>query len=112
MSLNLGLIGCGLIGGSLALGLRRAGVASRVVGYDERPAVTARALELGILNAVATGASGAAIGADVVVLAVPVRAIGAACAAIGPSLGSRAVLTDVGSTKAAVVRAGEAAVGG
>jgi prephenate dehydrogenase len=101
---KVALVGCGLIGGSLGLALRARGLT--VIGQDRDPAAAERALALGALDAVGSGA-----GADVAVLAVPVRAIPEQAAAL-PALAPDAVITDVGSTKAAVVRAGEACFGG
>jgi prephenate dehydrogenase len=98
------VVGCGLIGGSLGLALRAQG--ATVVGQDRDRAAADRALELGVLDAI-----GDAAGAEIAVLAVPVRSI-PACAQALTGLGAAAVVTDVGSTKAAVVRGGEAAFGG
>ncbi len=102
--MNLALVGCGLIGGSFALALRAAGVVERVVLYDRDADVAARALALGIGDAVAASLADVAVAADVVVLAVPVRAIAACAKEIAPHLETHAILTDVGSTKAGVVR--------
>lgn len=103
--MELGLVGTGHIGGSLAKALRAAGAVSRVVGHDRDAAAAARAVELGIVDALAPLEDLARL--DVVVLAAPVRAIPALCAALPPG----PIVTDVGSTKASVVAAGEAAHG-
>lgn len=100
--MRVGLVGCGLVGGSLGLALRARGAV--VVGQDGDPRHAERALELGIVDEI-----GAVASADVVVLAVPVRSIPACARALGPVAG---VVTDVGSTKAAVVGGGEAVFGG
>jgi prephenate dehydrogenase len=100
----LGLVGCGHIGGSLALALRQAGAAGRVFGADRDGAAAARALSLGIIDQAASVAEVAAA-ADVLVLAVPVLSIPACARAIAGALRPGAVVTDVGSTKASVVRA-------
>ncbi len=100
---RLALVGVGLVGGSLALALRRAGVATNVVGYDRDPAALERGTSLGVIDTAADSAREAADGADLVVVAVPVRAIGAVLHDVGPALGPQAVVTDVGSTKADVV---------
>jgi prephenate dehydrogenase len=96
---QLGLIGCGLMGGSFALALKRAGLVKRVVGYSPSPATTARALELGVIDTVAPTAAQAVAGADVVLLAVPVSATESCCQAIRDALRSDALVMDVGSTK-------------
>ena len=100
--MKLGLVGCGLIGGSLALALRARG--ARVIGRDADRRAAERALELGIVDEIGDPAA-----SDVIVLAVPVRSLAACARELGPLAG--AIVTDVGSTKAAVVRSGEALFG-
>lgn len=101
------LLGTGLIGGSLTLALKQAGVVRTVVGHDLDAARAGRALERGIVDEVAARAAEAVAGADLVVLAVPVGATLAVCEAIGPALGNApsVLVTDVGSTKVEVLRA-------
>ena len=101
---RLAVIGVGLIGGSLALALRRAGAAGSIAGYDRDSDSLARAVSMGVLDEGAHSAAEAARGADLVVLAVPVRAIAPVMRELAQSLGPDAVVTDVGSTKADVVR--------
>jgi prephenate dehydrogenase len=69
---QLGLIGCGLMGGSFALALKRAGLVKRVVGYSKSPTTTERARQLGVIDVEAPSALQAVSGADIVLLAVPV----------------------------------------
>ena len=71
---QLGLIGCGLMGGSFALALKRAGLVQRVVGYSKSPSTTERARRLGVIDAQAPSALQAVSGSDVVLIAVPVAA--------------------------------------
>jgi prephenate dehydrogenase len=71
---QLGLIGCGLMGGSFALALKRAGLVKRVVGYSKSPSTTERARQLGVIDVEAPSALLAVAGADIVLLAVPVAA--------------------------------------
>jgi prephenate dehydrogenase len=97
------VIGCGLIGGSLALALRRAGRIGPVVGFD--PRAGARAKERGIVDEVAPSAGEAVRGAELVLLAVPVRATASVCEAMAPSLSPNALVMDVGSTKQEVLEA-------
>jgi prephenate dehydrogenase len=101
---TLAVIGVGLIGGSFAMALRRAGAVTNVVGFDRDPSATQRATELGVIDTAAGSVSEAAKGADFVLLAVPVRASAAVLHDIGLSMDPAAVITDVGSTKAEVVR--------
>jgi prephenate dehydrogenase len=100
---TLAVIGVGLIGGSFASALRRAGVASSVVGFDRDPEALEKAAALGVIDVAADSASAAARGADLVVVAVPVRAIGSVLHDVSLTLDANAVVTDVGSTKSEVV---------
>lgn len=102
---QLGLIGCGLMGGSFALAMKRAGLVRRVVGYSKSPSTTARALQLGVIDVEAPSALQAVSGADLVVLAVPVAATEATLKAIRHLVNSDMLMLDVGSTKRDVVDA-------
>ena len=102
---QLGLIGCGLMGGSFALALKRAGLVRRVVGYSKSPSTTARALQLGVIDIEAPSALLAVSGADLVLLAVPVSATENTLKAIRHLLDPRMLIMDVGSTKRDVVDA-------
>jgi prephenate dehydrogenase len=101
---TLAVIGVGLIGGSFALALRRAAAVTTVVGYDRDGAALERAAAMGVIDDAASSSSDAARGADLVVVAVPVRAIGAVLHDVALAMAPGAVVTDVGSTKAEVVR--------
>jgi len=100
---QLGLIGCGLMGSSFALALKRAGLVQRVVGFSPSPATTALALKMGVIDAVATSAANAADGADLVLLAVPVAATQTTLQAIASVIAASTLVMDVGSTKQDVV---------
>lgn len=102
---QLGLIGCGLMGGSFALALKRAGLVRRVVGYSKSPTTTERARQLGVIDVEAPSALLAVSGADLVLVAVPVAATQAMFKAIRPMVGAQMLLMDVGSTKSDVVHA-------
>ncbi|KQP43134.1 prephenate dehydrogenase/arogenate dehydrogenase family protein [Pseudorhodoferax sp. Leaf274] len=108
---RLGLIGCGLMGGSFALALRQAGLVRQIAGFSASPTTTQRALELGVIDVQADSAAEAAAGADLVLVAVPVAATEATFAAIRSALGADTLLMDVGSTKSDVVAAAERALG-
>ena len=99
----IGIVGTGLIGGSLALSLKRANHAGRLVGYD--PAVSAETLEGRFVDRVSGSAAALAEQCDVVVLAVPVGASLVLLDEIAPMCLPRTLLTDVGSTKQAFVDA-------
>jgi prephenate dehydrogenase len=107
---RLGLVGCGLIGGSVAAALRAAGAVAHVVGHDADAARAAAAQARGLVDSVAGSAAEAARGAEVVLLAVPVGATPAVCAAIAGDVAEARLITDVGSTKLDVVAAAEAAL--
>jgi prephenate dehydrogenase len=102
---QLGLIGCGLMGGSFALALKRAGLVKRVVGYSKSPSTTERARQLGVIDVEAPSALLAVSGADIVLLAVPVSATEATFKAIRHLVGPGTLVMDVGSTKRDVVDA-------
>lgn len=100
---RLCIVGVGLIGGSLARALRRAGAVERIVGAGRNLQSLQRARELGVIDESATDIAAAAEGADVVVLAVPLGAMRAAMRALRPVLRTDMILTDVGSAKGSVV---------
>src|SRR3954471_11028924 len=100
---TLAVVGVGLLGGSVGLAARRRGVAGRVVGTDCRPAALQRALKRGILDE-ACALEAAAAAADVVVFCTPVDCIARQVLTAAPACRHGALLTDVGSTKAAIVR--------
>lgn len=100
---QLGLIGCGLMGGSFALALKKAGLVKRVVGYSKSPATTERARQMGVIDIEAPSAVSAASGSDLVLLAVPVSATEDILSAIRPLITRDTLVMDVGSTKRDVV---------
>jgi prephenate dehydrogenase len=102
---QLGLIGCGMMGGSFALALKRAGLVKRVVGYSKSPSTTERARQLGVIDVEAPSALLAVSGADLVLLAVPVSATEAAFKAIRHLVRGDVLIMDVGSTKREVIDA-------
>jgi prephenate dehydrogenase len=107
---QLGLIGCGLMGGSFALALKRAGLVKRVVGYSKSPSTTERARLMGVIDVEAPSALLAVSGADIVLIAVPVAATEATFKAIKHLVTSNMLVMDVGSTKRDVIDAGRRAL--
>lgn len=107
---QLGLIGCGLMGGSFALALKKAGLVKRVVGYSKSPSTTDRARQLGVIDVEAPSALLAVAGADIVLLAVPVAATEASLKSIKHLITPQVLVMDVGSTKADVVLAARRAL--
>ena len=102
---RVALIGLGLIASSMALAMRRAGLAGEIVGYAKSQASRDLTRELGFCDRVEDSAIAACAGADLVVLCVPVGAMDAVAAEIAPALSAGVTVTDVGSTKAAVIEA-------
>lgn len=102
---HLGLIGCGLIGGSFALALKRAGLVKRVVGYSKSPSTTEKAKRMGVIDSAAESALLAVSGADLVLMAVPVAASESTFKAIRQLVEPGMLVMDVGSTKREVVDA-------
>jgi len=99
------IIGLGLIGSSLAHVCRRKGLARVIAANDLSPEVRVRAKELGLADVVADTIEMAVADADLVILCVPVGAMNAAAAAMGPHLREGAIVSDVGSVKASVLAA-------
>lgn len=101
--MNLAVVGIGLIGGSVARALREAGQVERVSAYDTDARQLQQALRLGVIDRAGRSVADAVRDADLVLLAVPVGAVGSVVAALKPALARGAVVTDVGSTKGSVI---------
>ncbi len=108
---HLVVIGVGLIGGSFALDLKKKRLAGRVTGVGRGRANLEKALALGIIDAVAATAADAVRDADMVLLAIPVGAMGPVFREIAPGLPAGCVVTDAGSTKQDVIAAARAGLG-
>ena len=102
---QLGLIGCGLMGGSFALAMRKAGLVRRIVGYSKSPSTTETARRMGVIDVAAESALLAVSGSDIVLVAVPVSATEGTLRAICHLVDSQVLVMDVGSTKRDVVDA-------
>lgn len=94
------------------MALRRGGHCGEVVGCSRSEQHLARAVERGVIDTYTLDAAEAVQGADVVLLAVPLGAMGPVCTSIREAMDPEAVLTDVGSAKTSVVNAVSAAFGG
>ncbi len=105
------IIGVGLIGGSFAKALKAAGAVGSITGLGRSAESMARALELGIVDEVATSPEEAMRGADLVLIAAPVAQTGRILASLAPYLEAGTVVTDAGSTKSDVVAAAYEALG-
>ena len=102
----IALIGIGLIGSSISHAARRAGLAEKIVGSARTAATVKTALDLGIIDEGFQTAAEAARDADLVILCTPVGICGAVAKEINDAgaFRDRAILSDVGSVKAAIVR--------
>ncbi len=99
------------MGGSFALALKRAGLVRRVIGFSPSQSTRQRALDMGVIDAIALSADQAAQSSDLVLVAVPVAATQSTLAALASALSPQALLMDVGSTKRDVVQAAALALG-
>ncbi|MBN8912907.1 MAG: prephenate dehydrogenase/arogenate dehydrogenase family protein, partial [Rhizobiales bacterium] len=100
---RIALIGIGLIGSSISHAARRAGLAGEIVGSARTPATVETAMRLGLIEQGYVTPAEAAEGADLVILCTPVGLCGPIAKEISRSLKPGAILTDVGSVKAAIV---------
>jgi|SRR5579871_2464060 len=107
---TVAIFGVGLIGGSFALALRKAGFAGTILGVSSAQTI-ARAKELKVIDREAT-AEEAAAAADLIYLAQPILEIMACMPRLAAHVREGALVTDAGSTKIAIVEAGEAAFPG
>ena len=108
---RIAIVGVGLIGGSCALAWRRAGIAGHIVGVGRGRANLERALELGVIDEIASDTASGVSGADVVLVAVPVGQLSRVLAEMLPALSPAVLVTDAGSTKQDVVAAARAVLG-
>ena len=102
---RVALIGLGLIAGSMSHAIRDKGLAREVVGHARSAETRDIARDIGLCDRIEDTAAEAVAGADLVVLAVPVGAMGEVAAQIAPHLKPGATVTDVGSVKQAVIDA-------
>lgn len=105
---RVAIVGVGLIGGSLGMALRKRGLARTVIGVGRDAARLEIARERGAIDTGAADFAEGVEGADLIVLATPISRILADLARLGPLLAPGALVTDVGSTKARIARAGDA----
>ncbi len=100
---TIAIHGVGLIGGSLALGLRKAGSVGHVIGVGRSQLNLDMAVELGVIDEIADSLQVAAEAADVIVLATPVGTMEEGLKQVRPVLDQHKIVTDVGSVKQGVV---------
>lgn len=97
------IVGLGLIGGSIALGLRRAGIATELIGVDANAANGLKAVEIGLVDKILTEDKALST-ADLIVLAIPVNALNAFLPAVLDIVKKGAVVIDGGSTKTSICK--------
>jgi len=102
---HVAVIGLGLLGGSIGLAVQEHLKGIATSGYDSDPEVRRRARERGLVQQVHEDPADAVRGADLVILCVPVGAMGFAASAIAPGLRADALVSDVGSSKQSISRA-------
>ncbi len=102
---RVAFVGLGLIASSMALAIRAQGLAREITGHAKSAETRAVALEIALCDRVCDTVGEAVEGADLVVLCVPVGAMGEIAAAMAPHLKPGACVTDVGSVKQAVIDA-------
>lgn len=107
---KLVIIGVGLIGGSFALALRKAGLVRHITGLGRSKENLQHALELGIVDETTDNYSQALEKADLVLLAVPVGQTARILEQISPYLESKTIISDVGSTKQDVIAAARSSI--
>lgn len=108
---QLTIVGVGLIGGSLARALKQANYCAEVVGCSRDESHLQKAVDLGVIDRFSTDIGEAVVGADMVLLAVPLGAMEACFNAMVGHLRPETVITDAGSSKASVVAAAKAVFG-
>lgn len=108
MIAQLSIVGLGLIGGSIAAGAKKFGLAERVVAVDRRPEELDAGIELGYVDAVSAGINDEVLASDMIVVAVPVLSMGGVFDQLAAAGG---IITDVGSVKAPVIEAARTSLG-
>src|SRR5689334_2466693 len=98
------IIGLGLIGGSIALDLRKAGIAKELIGIDARSENGLKAIELGIIDSLETG-DNALQESDLIIMAIPVNSICQMLPSILDAVKADGVVIDAGSTKGLIGKA-------
>ncbi len=106
------IVGVGLIGGSLALALRRAGYVDEIVGAGRTIATLEKAVQLNVIDRYTTALTAADVSAsDIIVVATPVLTVDAIFKALSKTVCSNTVITDVGSVKGTIVDAAKRQLG-
>lgn len=105
------IFGVGLIGGSVALALKKAGSTAQIVGLGRSTESLQTALALGVIDVASTDIASAVQNADLILIATPVAQTPAILKAIQPHLSPNTIITDAGSTKSDVLAYAQATLG-
>lgn len=108
---KLVIFGVGLIGGSVALALKKAGHSTQIIGVGRSQQSLQTALDLGVIDVATSNIADAMRDADMVLIAAPVAQTPSILSAIKPHLGAQTIITDAGSTKGDVLRYAEEILG-
>lgn len=104
---RIGVVGLGLIGGSVASGLKKRKLVEQIIGYDKDAASLASALEAGVIDCAASSVADSAKCVDIMIIAVPVLSV----QSILEQIPLNKIITDVGSVKAPIIEASRIAYG-
>ena len=108
---KLVIFGVGLIGGSVALALKKAQFTASIIGVGRNKSSLNEALNLGVIDSAETDIAKALDGADIILIAAPVAQTSSILQSIKPHLNSKTVITDAGSTKGDVLTCAKAVLG-
>ncbi|MHC8441498.1 MAG: prephenate dehydrogenase [Candidatus Eutrophobiaceae bacterium] len=108
---RIAIFGLGLIGGSLALALRKAGLCKEIIGFDTNPNHLECAEKRGMLDIVAADPLEAAEGANAIIISTPPLSIGEILRTIRPKISQDTIVTDTGSVKGRIVEDARVALG-
>lgn len=108
---KLVIFGVGLIGGSVALALKKAGLSTHIVGVGRSIESLQTAKKLGVIDKAETNIQDACLDADLILIAAPVAQTTAILQSIKPHLSTQTVITDAGSTKSDVITAARIVLG-
>ena len=105
------IFGVGLIGGSVALALKKAGSTAQIIGVGRSSQSLQAALDLGVIDAATSDVAAAVTDADIILIAAPVAQTSSILNAIKPHLAASTVITDAGSTKSDVLQCAQEILG-
>ncbi len=108
---TLAIVGVGLIGGSLAMALKRAGTVAHIIGVGRSRVNLETALSVGAIDQIQPDLQQAVADADIIVLATPVNSIAGLFESIAPVMDEHKIVTDVGSVKDGIVKQAKVALG-